>query len=58
MADVPKDLLTQIKEFEDVFTVDTQKLKEVVAHFVKELEKGVYYPIERALRPTTTTFCH
>uniref|UniRef100_A0A093VTV0 Phosphotransferase n=1 Tax=Talaromyces marneffei PM1 TaxID=1077442 RepID=A0A093VTV0_TALMA len=41
MADVPKDLLTQIKEFEDVFTVDTQKLKEVVAHFVKELEKGL-----------------
>jgi hexokinase len=45
MADVPKDLLTQIKEFEDIFTVDKQKLKEVVAHFVKELEKGVYYPL-------------
>lgn len=43
MADVPKDLLSQIKEFEDIFTVDKQKLKEVVAHFVKELEKGVYY---------------
>lgn len=42
MADVPKDLLNQIKEFEDIFTVDKQKLKEVVAHFVKELEKGVY----------------
>lgn len=42
MADVPKDLLTQIKEFEDLFTVDRQKLKEIVAHFVKELEKGMY----------------
>lgn len=43
MADVPKDLLHQIKEFEDIFTVGTEKLKEVVAHFVKELEKGTEY---------------
>ena len=43
MADVPKDLLHQIKEFEDIFTVGTEKLKEVVAHFVKELEKGTKY---------------
>jgi hexokinase len=40
MTDIPKNLLDQIKEFEDVFTVDRQKLKEVVAHFMKELEKG------------------
>jgi len=40
MADVPKSLLDQIKEFEDIFTVDRQKLKEIVAHFIKELEKG------------------
>lgn len=40
MTDIPKSLLDQIKEFEDVFTVDRQKLKEVVAHFIKELEKG------------------
>jgi predicted transcriptional regulator len=40
MTDVPKSLLDQIKEFEDVFTVDRQKLKEIVAHFIKELEKG------------------
>lgn len=39
-ADMPKDLLNQIKEFEDDFTVDRKKLKEIVAHFVKELEKG------------------
>ncbi len=40
MADVPKDLLDQIKELEKLFTVDTAKLKEIRDHFVKELEKG------------------
>ena len=40
MADVPKDLLEQIKELERLFTVDRTKLKEVMNHFVKELEKG------------------
>lgn len=43
MADVPKDLLERIKELEQLFTVDTTKLKEVMNHFVKELEKGVFY---------------
>ncbi|KAJ9384569.1 hypothetical protein DTO063F5_4639 [Paecilomyces variotii] len=41
MADVPKDLLEQIKEFEEIFTVDAAKLKQIVNHFVKELEKGL-----------------
>lgn len=41
MADVPKDLLEQIKSLEDVFTVSAEKLKEITAHFMKELEKGV-----------------
>ena len=40
MADVPKDLLEQIQRLEQLFTVDTAKLKEVSDHFVKELEKG------------------
>ena len=40
MADVPDDLLEQIKYLEKVFTVDQAKLKEVTNHFVKELEKG------------------
>lgn len=40
MADVPQNLLQQIKEFEDMFTVDRATLKKVVDHFVKELEKG------------------
>ena len=43
MADVPKDLLDQIKELERLFTVDKAKLKEVTNHFVKELEKGKSY---------------
>lgn len=41
MADVPKDLLEQIQRLEQLFTVDTAKLKEVSDHFVKELEKGL-----------------
>ncbi|KAJ0416048.1 hexokinase-domain-containing protein [Aspergillus carlsbadensis] len=41
MTDLPQDLLEQIKQFEDVFTVDTAKLKQIVDHFVKELTKGL-----------------
>ena len=40
MADMPKELLEQIKVLEDLFTVDQKKLKEIVEHFVKELTKG------------------
>ena len=40
MADVPDDLVEQIKYLENIFTVDQAKLKEVTNHFVKELEKG------------------
>lgn len=43
MADVPKDLLAEIKTLEDAFTVDTAKLKQITKHFVSELEKGVWY---------------
>ena len=43
MADVPKDLLEQIKELEALFTVDQKKLKEITDHFVKELEKGRFF---------------
>lgn len=42
MADLPQNLQAQIKEFEEIFTVDTAVLKKVVDHFVKELKKGVY----------------
>ncbi|KAL3471699.1 hexokinase-domain-containing protein [Aspergillus californicus] len=41
MTDMPQDLLEQIKVFEEVFKVDTAKLKQIVDHFVKELEKGL-----------------
>jgi hypothetical protein len=40
LADAPKDLLKEIKELEDQFTIDTAKLKEITNHFVNELEKG------------------
>ena len=40
LADVPQDLLEQIQELENLFTVDQSKLKEVTDHFVKELAKG------------------
>lgn len=41
MHDLPQNLLQQIKDFEDIFTVDRAKLKQIVNHFVKELEKGM-----------------
>lgn len=44
MHDVPQNLLQQIKDFEDHFTVDREKLKQIVAHFIKELEKGMHCP--------------
>ena len=42
MADVPQNLLQQIKDFEEQFTVDRSTLKKIVDHFIKELEKGMY----------------
>lgn len=41
MADVPKDLLAEIKKLEDQFTVGSAKLKQITKHFVSELEKGL-----------------
>ncbi|PWY92934.1 hypothetical protein BO70DRAFT_384286 [Aspergillus heteromorphus CBS 117.55] len=41
VADIPQDLLKQIKDFEDEFTVNSATLKKVVDHFVSELEKGL-----------------
>ncbi|KAI0146661.1 hxk, hexokinase [Pestalotiopsis sp. NC0098] len=41
MADVPKDLLQEIKKLEQQFTVDTPRLKKITDHFVSELEKGL-----------------
>ncbi|KAI9732791.1 MAG: hexokinase A [Cirrosporium novae-zelandiae] len=41
MADVPKNLLEQIRYLEELFIVEAPKLKEVTDHFVKELIKGL-----------------
>ncbi len=35
-----ESLLEQLKELEDLFAVDRVRLKQIAAHFVKELEKG------------------
>ena len=42
-ADIPKNLLAQIQHLEEIFTVDTKKLKEITNHFVSELAKGMLY---------------
>ena len=41
MADMPKDLQEQVTKLEELFTVPTQKLKEIAEHFKSELEKGL-----------------
>ncbi|KAI5290003.1 hexokinase A [Ascosphaera acerosa] len=41
LGDMPKEILDEIYTLEQVFTADTACLKKVVAHFVKELEKGL-----------------
>ena len=40
MHELPQNLLGTIQDLEKAFTVDRAKLKEVVNHFAKELEKG------------------
>lgn len=41
MADVPKDLLAQMKKLEEIFTIPQDKLKQISDHFVSELTKGL-----------------
>lgn len=41
-ADFPKDLLAEVRKLEEIFTADTQKLKQITDHFVNELAKGMY----------------
>lgn len=40
MDHVPKDLLAEIRNLEEQFTVPTAKLKELTEHFVNELTRG------------------
>ncbi|KAF2244902.1 hexokinase [Trematosphaeria pertusa] len=55
MADVPKDLLDQINRLEELFVVDTAKLKEVTNQFVSELERGLRE--ENSTIPMNPTWC-
>jgi len=41
MADMPKDLLQEIKRLEEMFIIDTTKLKAITDHFISELAKGL-----------------
>jgi hexokinase len=54
LGDAPKDLSNEIKNLEELFTIDTAKLKEITDHFVNELTKGgflVAQPVDRPLTP-------
>ncbi|PBP19475.1 hypothetical protein BUE80_DR009645 [Diplocarpon rosae] len=55
MADVPKDLMQEIKRLEELFTVPKAKLKEITDHFVKELTKGL--TVEGGSIPMNPTWC-
>ena len=56
MADVPKDLMQEIKRLEELFTVDTAKLKSITEHFVKELAKGKYLFLHESFLLTLIRF--
>jgi hexokinase len=35
-----QDLLKEIQHLEELFTIETPKLKQITSHFITELEKG------------------
>ncbi|CCD23666.1 uncharacterized protein NDAI_0B06350 [Naumovozyma dairenensis CBS 421] len=41
MADVPQELLNELKTCEDIFTVSDETSRAVVKHFISELNKGL-----------------
>ncbi|CCF60361.1 hypothetical protein KAFR_0J02970 [Kazachstania africana CBS 2517] len=41
MADVPQNLLDEIHELENLFSVSNEKLQEITKHFITELDKGL-----------------
>lgn len=55
MADMPQDLLSEVRRLEEQFTVPTAKLKAITDHFVKELEKGLSK--EGGSIPMNATWC-
>jgi len=40
LIDVPKELQDELNELEKLFTVDTNKLKQIAIRFQEELEEG------------------
>ncbi|KAF2201680.1 hexokinase [Delitschia confertaspora ATCC 74209] len=54
-ADVPKDLMDQINRLEELFSVPTQKLKEITTHFQSELTRGL--SVEGGTIPMNPTWC-
>ncbi|KAK3052759.1 hexokinase [Extremus antarcticus] len=54
-ADMPHDLLGEIKRLEDLFSVDTAKLKAITEHFISELAKGLSK--EGGSIPMNPTWC-
>lgn len=52
--DIPKELFEQIRFLEDLFTVDTKKLKEITDHFITELDKGMQSSLRRTWASTDT----
>lgn len=40
-SNVPDELLEEIHKYEDILTLPTEKLQEITAHFITELDKGL-----------------
>ena len=38
---MPSKIVDEVKRLEELFTVSAEKLKEITAHFVSELERGM-----------------
>lgn len=41
LTDAPRSLIKEIKDLEQLLTIDTAKLKEITNHFINELTKGM-----------------
>ena len=55
MAQVPHDIQQEIKRLEELFTIDTAKLKAITDHFISELAKGLSK--EGGSIPMNPTWC-
>ncbi|KAK6430316.1 hexokinase, partial [Oleoguttula sp. CCFEE 5521] len=55
MADMPGSMVEEIKRLEQLFTVDTKKLKAITDHFISELDKGLSK--EGGSIPMNPTWC-